>query len=80
MSEGTGPAEGGSELLDAEAVLSFAERLRDLAARVEDADVPEPRRQRWERKLLDLAEAGRRDLGEAEAQLRRFEARVSGEL
>lgn len=63
-------------MVDAEAFLGFAGRLRDLHARVDSARITDETRQRWQNRLAAIADAGRDDLDRAQDLLRRFEAEL----
>ena len=63
-------------LVDADALLALTSELRSLRARLDDADVTDEQRQRWQRTLGAIAEGGTSDIEKARAQLRRLAARV----
>lgn len=71
---GSDEEQSSGALLDADALLNFTDRMHDLRERVDDAEVTDAQRGRWQRKLLLLTEAAHRDLEAAREQLARFEA------
>lgn len=66
--------------LDAEALLALTSELRSLRARLDDADITDEQRQRWQRTMGAIAEGATTDLDNARAQLRRLAARVDRAL
>lgn len=62
--------------LDAEQVLGFTERLRDLRERLEDHEVSAEQRRRWQSRLAAISEGAATDLARASEQLHRLEADV----
>lgn len=67
-------------MVDAEAFLQFAARLKGLRERVDAANVSSEQRTRWQRKLIAVSDVGARDLERAATQLARFEAEVERSL
>lgn len=63
-------------MLDADDFLGFTERLRDLRARVEAADVSEEQRGRWHSRLLGITDGAKTDLQRATDLLSRFEGEL----
>ena len=63
-------------LIDADELLALTSELRTLRARLDDADVSEEQRQRWQRTMGAIAEGGTTDVERARAQLRRLSAQV----
>lgn len=67
-------------MLDADDFMGFTERLRAVHVRVDGAKVTREQRSRWQRKLLSITDAAKRDLDDAVEQLRRFEAELDRRL
>lgn len=67
-------------LVDADALLSLTAELRALRTRVDEADVSDEQRQRWQRTLGGIAEGAANDLEKARAQLHRFAAQIDRTL
>lgn len=65
--------EVGHGQLDAQQVLRFTERLRDLRARLEGHRVSDEQRRRWQSRLAAISEGATTDLARASEQLRRLE-------
>lgn len=63
-------------LVDAEELLALTRELRSLRARLDDADVSDEQRKRWQRTMGAIAEGGTSDVENARAQLRRLTAQV----
>lgn len=63
-------------LIDADELLALTSELRSLRSRLDDADVTDEQRQRWQRAMGAIAEGGSTDVEKARAQLRRLAARV----
>lgn len=70
-------SESGGEVghgqLDADQVLRFTERLRDLRAQLEHRRVSNEQRRRWQSRLAAISEGATTDLARASEQLRRLE-------
>lgn len=62
--------------LDADAVLAFTGRLREVRDRVDDAAVSDDQRHRWHAQLAAISAGAAHDLGRATAQLHRLEVAV----
>lgn len=62
--------------LDADAVLAFTGRLREIRARVDEAVVSDEQRHRWHARLAAISTGAAEDLQRATAQLHRLEAAV----
>lgn len=73
MTDRGSPAHG---QLDADAVLAFTGRLRDVRGRVDDANVSDEQRRRWHARLAAISSGAAQDLARATAQLHRLEAAV----
>ncbi len=67
-------------LIDADALLALTRELRAVRERVDQADVSDEQRQRWQRTLGGIAEGATTDLDKATGQLRRFSAQVERAL
>lgn len=67
-------------LVDAAALLSLTAELRSVRERIDEADVSDEQRQRWQRTLGGIAEGATRDLENARAQLHRFSAQIDRTL
>lgn len=74
------PSNNADGMLDADAFLQFAGRLRELRERLDKASISDEQRSRWQRKLIAVSDAGAQDLERATAQLNRFEAEVDRSL
>lgn len=62
--------------LDADAVLAFTGRLREIRSRVDAAAVSDEQRHRWHAQLAAISTGAADDLARATAQLHRLEAAV----
>lgn len=62
--------------LDADAVLAFTGRLREVRTRVDDAAVSDEQRHRWQVRLAAISTGAAHDLARAMAQLHRLEVAV----
>jgi hypothetical protein len=69
-----------SGMLDADGFLAFAARLRAAHGLLENARVSDEQRGRWQRRLIAITEAARRDLDRAGSQLARFESDLERQL
>lgn len=67
-------------LVDADALLALTRELRAVRERVDEADVSDEQKQRWQRTLGAIAEGATNDLDNATGQLRRFAAQVDRAL
>lgn len=63
-------------LVDADALLSLTAELRAVRSKVDDADVSDEQRQRWQRTLGAIAQGATADLEKARGQLHRLAAQV----
>ena len=68
------PGDVGHGQLDAEQVLGFTERLRELRTRLEHGRVSDEQRRRWQSRLAAISEGAATDLVRASEQLHRLEA------
>ena len=59
--------------LDAQQVLAFTERLRDLRKRLEGGRVSDEQRRRWQSRLAAISRGATTDLARASEQLGRLE-------
>lgn len=73
-------AVGASGLVDAKRLLSLAQRLRETHERVEHARVSPDQKARWQRRLIAITDAAKRDLERADDQLTRFVAELDRHL
>lgn len=64
------------DLVDADTLLALTGELRTLRTRLDEADVSDEQRQRWQRTMGAIAEGATTDLDRARAQLRRLTAQV----
>lgn len=60
------------ESIDARAFVTLSEGLREAFDRLGASDVTEDQRGRWQRRLLAITDAAKRDLPEAQAQMDRY--------
>ena len=63
-------------LVDADALLALTSELRSLRTRLNEADLTDEQRQRWQHTMGAIAEGAPTDVDKARAQLRRLSARV----
>ena len=63
-------------LVDADALLALTGELRSFRERLDDVDVTDEQRRRWQRTMGAIAEGATNDVEKARAQLRRLTAQV----
>ena len=63
-------------LVDAESLLALTADLRTVRGRLEDADVSDEQRGRWQRTLASIAEGAAVDIERARGQLGRLTAQL----
>lgn len=76
MEDVTPSGDKGHGQWDAQQVLSFTARLKDLRGRVEETAVSVEQRRRWQSRLAAISAGASNDLDRASAQLGRLEADV----
>jgi hypothetical protein len=60
--------------VDAELFMRVSGSLKEAFAALEAANLPQDQRGRWQRRLVAITNTAKRDLGQAEAQIKRFRA------
>jgi hypothetical protein len=63
---------GEGRMVDAAAFMRVSDALKDGFAKLAAADLPEPSRMRWQRRLLAITNVAKHDLHRAEEQYGRF--------
>ncbi|MGH8896547.1 MAG: hypothetical protein ACRDZ4_05845 [Egibacteraceae bacterium] len=58
--------------VDAELFMRVSRSLKEALAALGAADLPQAQRSRWQRRLVEITNTAKRDLGRAEAQIERF--------
>jgi hypothetical protein len=60
--------------VDAELFIRVSDRLKEAFAALGATDLPQGKRDRWQRRLVAIANTAKRDLKRAETQIERFHA------
>lgn len=78
--EGEREDAAGGGLVDAEQFLRVSAALKRTFATLDQSPMPEPARQRWQRRLIAITDLAKHDLDRAEQQYERFRADLDRDL